>query len=471
MASFAHDVLVASAPAVSPKRQHGSNDVVLRRIDGCRDLLALHRLNPQRYPHLLESVAQGTSHSRYDILFAFPGDSLHISSIDELDFLSELDARWKDERIPFDERCELPFRGGWFLYLGYELVAQIEARLHPAATPHALPLAFATRIPAAVICDHQLQQTWLVAETPVQAVLDIMARDLLAAQTGVTPLTSIPPCSLDEDPAEHYVHAVQRIKQYILDGDVFQVNLSRLWQGTLSRDDAYVDLYDSLRRHNPAPFAGLATWQDTAIVSSSPERLLQSRGDYLETRPIAGTRPRSSERQQDVDYSRELLAHPKERAEHIMLIDLERNDLGRVCIPGSVEVNELMSLESYAHVHHIVSNVRGRKRLEVTPGQVISAMFPGGTITGCPKVRCMEIIAELEETGRGPYTGSFGYLNRDGDMDLNILIRTVVSEGSRFWLRAGAGIVADSEPTAELAETRAKARGILLALGIDGEDV
>ena len=165
MASVASDVLVAPAPAVSPKRRHGSNDVVLRRIDGCRDLLALHRLNPRRYPHLLESVAQGTSHSRYDILFAFPGDSLHISSIDELDFLSELDTRWKDERIPCDERCELPFRGGWFLYLSYEVAAQVEARLRSPAAPYALPLAFATRIPAAVICDHHLQQTWLVAET------------------------------------------------------------------------------------------------------------------------------------------------------------------------------------------------------------------------------------------------------------------------------------------------------------------
>ena len=201
-------------------------------------------------------------------------------------------------------------------------------------------------------------------------------------------------------------------------------------------------------------------------MSSSPERLVRVHHDLIETRPIAGTRPRSAEQGQDLYYSRELLAHPKERAEHIMLIDLERNDLGRVCFPGSVKVDELMSLESYAHVHHIVSNIQGRKRPEVTPGQVIRAAFPGGTITGCPKVRCMEIIAELEGTGRGPYTGSFGYLNRDGDMDLNILIRTLLVEGTRFSLRAGAGIVADSDPGAELAETRAKARGMLLALGI-----
>lgn len=169
-------------------------------------------------------------------------------------------------------------------------------------------------------------------------------------------------------------------------------------------------------------------------------------------------------REKDRAYSSELMGHPKERAEHIMLIDLERNDLGRVCEAGSVEVSELMVLESYAHVHHIVSNVQGRLRDDVLPGDVIRAVFPGGTITGCPKVRCMEIIAELERRGRGPYTGSMGYLNRDGSMDLNILIRTLVAQGDEVELMAGAGIVADSEPEQELAETRAKALGLLLAL-------
>jgi anthranilate synthase component 1 len=161
----------------------------------------------------------------------------------------------------------------------------------------------------------------------------------------------------------------------------------------------------------------------------------------------------------------ELLRHPKERAEHIMLIDLERNDLGRVCRPGSIEVNEMMSLESYAHVHHIVSNVRGRLREGITPGEVIRALFPGGTITGCPKVRCMEVIAELEEAPRGAYTGSMGYLNRDGSADLNILIRTLVQDGEQISLRAGSGIVADSIARNELEESRAKAKGLILALG------
>jgi anthranilate synthase component 1 len=165
---------------------------------------------------------------------------------------------------------------------------------------------------------------------------------------------------------------------------------------------------------------------------------------------------------------RELSTHPKERAEHVMLIDLERNDLGRVCVPGTVEVNELMVVESYTHVHHIVSNVRGRLRSGVTPGQVIAATFPGGTITGCPKVRCMEIIAALEQAPRGAYTGALGYLDRNGDLDLNILIRTFTMANGEISLRAGAGIVADSVAEKELDETRAKARGLLRALGAQG---
>ena len=184
----------------------------------------------------------------------------------------------------------------------------------------------------------------------------------------------------------------------------------------------------------------------------------------IETRPIAGTRPRGMDREDDVSRQTELLAHPKERAEHIMLIDLERNDLGRICKPGSVKVNELMAIESYAHVHHIVSNVCGDIREGVTPADVIRAVFPGGTITGCPKVRCMEIIAELEGQARGAYTGSFGYIGRDGSMDLNILIRTIVLDGEDLSIRAGAGIVSDSDPERELSETRAKAEGMLRAL-------
>jgi anthranilate synthase component 1 len=185
---------------------------------------------------------------------------------------------------------------------------------------------------------------------------------------------------------------------------------------------------------------------------------------WIQTRPIAGTRPRGRDASSDQDLARELHGHPKERAEHVMLIDLERNDLGRVCEAGSVHVDEFMTIESYAHVHHIVSNIRGRLRADVTPGQALAAVFPGGTITGCPKVRCMEIIAELERAPRGAYTGSLGYLNTDGSMDFNILIRSLEIRGRQVSLRAGAGIVADSIPDRELDESRTKARGVLRAL-------
>ena len=250
---------------------------------------------------------------------------------------------------------------------------------------------------------------------------------------------------------------------YLRAGDVFQVNLSRAWRARFDAPPEPSAFYARLRDANPAPFAGLLRHRGWALASSSPERLVSVRGDVVETRPIAGTRPRLPG-DDEVARIRELAAHPKERAEHVMLVDLERNDLGRVCLPGSVIVDEMMRIESYAHVHHIVSNVRGRLRPGTTPGQVIAAVFPGGTITGAPKVRCMQIIAELEGEGRGPYTGAFGYLGVDGDMDLNILIRSAWIAGREAQLRAGAGLVVDSVAEAELDETRAKARGLLQAL-------
>ncbi len=341
-------------------------------------------------------------------------------------FLDALDAAWRAERLP-PANDELPFHGGWVLQLAYELASEIEPTLKLGAGP-VVPVALALRCPAAVIVDHLHDCTILVAEDG---------------------------------------HEGWRVREHLYAGDVFQVNLSRAWRTRYASPPAPAALHAALRRANPAPFAGLlqqATW---AVVSSSPERLVEVRGGVVQTRPIAGTRPRLFG-DDDAAHIRELSANPKERAEHVMLIDLERNDLGRVCQPGSVEVDELMCVESYAHVHHIVSNVRGRLRDDVTPGQVIAAVFPGGTITGCPKVRCMQIIAELEDAPRGAYTGALGYLDRNGDLDLNILIRTLTLVGDEVTLRAGAGIVADSVAQSELEETRAKARGLLRALGVPG---
>jgi len=325
-----------------------------------------------------------------------------------------------------------------------------------------LPVALALRCPAAAIVDHERERTVLIAEPGCEDLLEQMAADL-EAQPPIAPLPA--PLERDEDDPRRFLDGVARIHEHLHAGDIFQVNLSRAWRARFADAPTPASLYASLRTANPAPFAGLLQQPDWAVVSSSPERLVEARGGVAQTRPIAGTRPRTPA-DDELARIRELRTHPKERAEHVMLIDLERNDLGRVCVPGSVQVDELMVVESYAHVHHIVSNVRGKLRPGVTPGQVIAATFPGGTITGCPKVRCMEIIHALEDAPRGAYTGALGYLDRNGDLDLNILIRTLTLAGTQVSLRAGAGIVADSVAEKELDETRAKARGLLRALGV-----
>ena len=430
----------------------------IREIAGPEDLRALHRGAPSRYPFLLQSTARGGELGRFDILFAFPGESLIAG---DTGFLEALDARWAKEELD-RQSGDLPFHGGWFLYLGYELAAEIEPGLNLERDP-LLPRAFAVRCPAALIFDHATGACTLVRETPECADYDAVLEDVAALRRQERRPSKMIGSVVEELP-ERYRDAVVRAKEFIAEGDIYQANLSRQWHASVTAELESSDIYEALCKANPGPFAGIVRWQDTDIISSSPERLLRIRDGVLSTRPIAGTRPRSEDKHTDNSLSAELFAHPKERAEHVMLIDLERNDLGRVCEAGSVEVDEMMVLESYAHVHHIVSNVRGRLRSGVTPGQALAAVFPGGTITGCPKVRCMEIIAELEQGPRGAYTGSFGYLNRDGSLDLNILIRTMVRSGDRVTLRAGAGIVADSDPEAELEETRAKAEGLLRAL-------
>ncbi|MFT3805329.1 aminodeoxychorismate synthase component I [Arenimonas sp.] len=446
------------------------------------DLLSLHRLDAARYPLLLESVAgtgrADSSLSRWDLLLIADGDGLCLErdgivrrlsgeAVEAEDFLVALDHDWQRESGSVEEvRQGLPFRGGWALFLSYELAASIEPVLRLPDAPGPLPVALALRCPAAVLRDRDTGACLAIAEPGHEALLDALARDIAATAS----LPALPawraPERIDEDEPSRFVDGVGRIHGYLRAGDVFQVNLSRAWRADFAEAPDPATLYARLRESNPAPFAGLLSYGDWSLASSSPERLVSVRSGVAETRPIAGTRPRFPG-DDDAERMRELVGHPKERAEHVMLIDLERNDLGRVCVPGSVRVDELMTVESYAHVHHIVSNVSGRLREEVTPGAVIRAVFPGGTITGCPKVRCMQIIAELEGEGRSAYTGAFGYLNRDGDMDLNILIRSAWLRGKELQLRAGAGIVVDSDAERELQETRHKARGLLRALGVD----
>ncbi len=452
---------------------------VCRRLTRIPDLVALHTRSPGRYPHLLASVADGTPRARYDVLFAFPGDTLTLEADSRLyrngerrghgDFLETFEREWRALSMAAPDAHSTsdrpPFTGGWFVFLGYELVSQIEPTVTGLKIDPAFPIASATRIPAAVIVDRARQQAWLMCEAEYAAeLMPSLEEDALAA--SATETVTISALEASEETARDFLEHVRVVQEYIRAGDVFQVNLSRLWRAKLSSPVSSAGLFRRLCAANPGPFAGMMTWNnDRAVISSSPERLVAVRGNRVHTRPIAGTFPRSPDPVQDLALSQELLRHPKERAEHVMLIDLERNDLGRVCRTGSIRVSEFMTLESYRHVHHIVSEVSGELEEHMTPAQAIRAVFPGGTITGCPKVRCMQIIAELERAPRGAYTGSMGYINRDGSLDLNILIRTIVRNGQDISLRAGAGIVADSIPERELAETRAKARGMLAALG------
>jgi len=259
-----------------------------------------------------------------------------------------------------------------------------------------------------------------------------------------------------------YLRAVRRVKEYIAAGDIYQANISHRLDFPCPLDAAE-PLFDALRRKNPSPYAALFRFPGRAVVSTSPELLLRARGERVETRPIAGTRPRGRNRAEDRRLSGELLLSAKERAEHVMLVDLERNDLGRVCRPGTVRVTERLALEKYSQVIHIVSHVRGRLKKGRDGLDAVRALFPGGTISGCPKIRCMEIIQELEREPRGIFYGSAGVVGFNGDVDLNILIRTALLEKGRLSLRVGAGIVADSDPAREYDETLHKARALTRA--------
>ena len=447
---------------------------------------ALRRLaysDPESFPVLLDSAARGPL-SRYSILAAYPQAALWQDGRGRLHttgmpapatsgFLSALEAAWRSQgrAQPAEQGAAAPgpFRGGWVVFLGYELAAEIEPQLNLAPRVQSdagAPSAFALRIPAGLVYDHVAQQAWLFAQGGREDLLEALSVALAALPAASQPTRTR--VLVEEEAPQRFRARVEAALDYIGAGDIYQANLSRPWRGELERNvplsAATMALYERLRAVNPAPFAALAQFQNWRLLSSSPERLVRVSGRRVETRPIAGTRPRSGAAGEDQGEIAALIAHPKERAEHVMLIDLERNDLGRICRAGSVHVDEFMRIESYPHVHHIVSNVAGELLPQLTPIEVLRAVFPGGTITGCPKFRCMQIIAELEAEARQAYTGGIGFINADGSMDFNILIRSLTLHERNVDFRTGAGIVADSDWQRELAETRAKARGLLAAL-------
>ncbi|MEE8364540.1 MAG: aminodeoxychorismate synthase component I [Gammaproteobacteria bacterium] len=430
---------------------------VSHKLEGIPDLLAIHALKPDTYPYLLASNTRGGTNARYSMLLScpqqidvqFPGDS---------DCLASITVDVANSR----QQSDLPFCGGWFVFLSYEYAQIIEPQVDYFAHETSLPIAFKTRIPAAIVVDHDDESAYIIVE---QEYSDL--------QAGILEDIDSPPRygldrlaigTISEDEPDCYIESIRKAKQYIRDGDIFQANLSRNWTVKFKKHCDPIDLYYSLSQSNPAQFAALIKFRDQYIISSSPERLISLRDGMAQSRPIAGTHPRGKTAEEDANLSRMLLAHPKEQAEHVMLIDLVRNDLGRFCQAGSIKVTEKMVLETYEHVHHIVSNIEGQVRNGTSVRDIVHAVFPGGTITGCPKVRCMEIISELEQSPRGAYTGSLGYIGLDGQMDLNILIRTLLYDRNTVSFRAGAGIVHDSVPEKELMETRHKAKGLLNAI-------
>ena len=369
-----------------------------------------------------------------------------------------------------------PFQGGVAGYFGYDLGRHLE--LIPATRLDDLPfpdmaLGFYDLV---IAFDHTARQAWIVSSGlperepgPRERRAAARAEALAERLTRLPELGPIPPSDAPLAVASNlsrpaYEAAVQRVIDYIYAGDIFQANFTQRFRAALPAGLSSFGLYRRLRALNPAPFAAFLRFGETVIASSSPERFLQLRDGKVETRPIKGTLPRGRDPLTDAAFAARLRASEKDRAENVMIVDLLRNDLSRVCQDDSVEVPELCALESFATVYHLVSTVTGRLRREAGPVDLLEAAFPGGSITGAPKIRAMEIIAELEPTRRGPYCGSVGYIGFDGSMDSNIVIRTFAIHGETVTFQAGGGIVADSEPAAEYEESLAKARALMTAL-------
>jgi para-aminobenzoate synthetase component I len=373
---------------------------------------------------------------------------------------------WLSELIdqpnsPSKAPADLPFTGGWLGWLGYE--AAWEQEKLPTLSPDPLPFPVAYWYEPAnfAVLDHQTNLLHLAVTDPSQ--LEVLLAKLQIPAPILTPQkSSAPPQITYLTTAEQYQAAVRQVQAYIQAGDIYQANLSVRFTTQVAVSGW--EIYRRLQTINPSPFASYWRTPWGEVASCSPERLVDLHQDIASTRPIAGTRPRGVDLATDLQLEQELLGSAKEIAEHIMLVDLERNDLGKICTWGTVEVDELLQVERYSHVMHLVSNVRGQLAAGNSPIDLIAATFPGGTITGCPKLRCMEIIAELEPNPRSLFYGSCGYIDQRGHLDLNILIRTLLCQNGQLWGQVGAGIVADSDPQQEWAESLQKAQAQLQAI-------
>ncbi len=463
-------------------------------------LSAFLRLRPGPYSFLLESVEGGEKWARYSFLGTDPlmvltakngRISLHRAGAraeerlpdgDPLEALRALLRRFQPVSVPGLPR----FQGGAVGYLAYDMVRHMERLPATAQDDLGLPDAVFMFTDTLLVFDNLRHRLLVIANAHLprhdRAAID-RAYDEAAVRIGMTlakltrpsrppaPLNLVAPAPLlalgEEGFASTmdeaaFTDAVRRAKEYIAAGDAYQIVVSRRLDSPLPADP--FTIYRALRTINPSPYLFHLRLGKTTIVGSSPEVLVRLEADRIEMRPIAGTSPRGAGEAQDRAIAEALLADPKERAEHVMLVDLGRNDVGRVAALGSVAVTEFMAIERYSHVMHLVSHVVGTLRSGADAVAVLRACFPAGTLTGAPKIRAMEIIDELEPTQRGPYGGAVGYISYSGNLDSCITIRTIVCHGTRASIQVGAGIVADSDPKTEWLETSSKARGLVLAL-------
>ncbi|AUB66578.1 aminodeoxychorismate synthase component I [Bacillus thuringiensis] len=427
-------------------------------------------LSQDKPQHILLESGRG---GRYNIVGLNPvaviqgkGEKLHISESgketikrgNSLDLMQEYMEKWKTDYNPEYP----PFQGGAIGYFSYDCIRYIEKLPSLAEDDLNIPDIYFLLFDDVFVYDQKEKLLWIIThyvDKHAEAEERLNEwKDLWVAEVPEVTMPFERPKKKNEAVAfteTGFMKAVECIQEYIGAGDVFQVNLSTRQERTLQTHP--LEIYTSLREINPSPYMGYLELGDFQIVSGSPELLIKKQGTEVSTRPIAGTRSRGADEQEDEELARELIENEKERAEHVMLVDLERNDLGRVCKYGTVEVDEFMVIEKYSHVMHIVSNVRGEVEEDKDAFDLVKAVFPGGTITGAPKIRTMEIIEELEPVRRGIYTGSIGWIGYSGDTELNIVIRTLLAKDGKAHVQAGAGIVIDSNPENEYKESLKKA--------------
>jgi anthranilate synthase component 1 len=441
---------------------------------------------------LLESVTGGEQVSRYSFLGAGPREIFRLYpdrlEVQEPDGparrlpgppLEALQRAVEEVSSPAETRL-VPFSGGLVGYFGYDTVRLLEHLPERPPDPFGLPLALLGRFDSVLVFDHARQRVIAVANeiegiksaAEAERELDRLAHLLVEeAGSGAVALPAeLPPPVVPPRPSlddAQYGEAVHRAKEYIAAGDIFQVVPARRF--TVQTSCEPLTLYRALRMVNPSPYMVLVEMPDAAVVGASPEMLVRKTGRRAELRPIAGTARRGGTAAEDRELAEELLGDPKERAEHVMLVDLGRNDLGRVAVPGGVRVASFMEIETYSHVIHLVSSVEADLRPDAGALDALLACFPAGTLSGAPKIRAMEIIDELEPEARGIYGGAIGYISYNGDMDTCIAIRTLVVAGGTTSITAGAGIVADSVPEREIEETKNKAAALLQAVALAGE--